>query len=110
MGGDPGEVSVTERRADDGNVSDIPWASVFDPALNIRALSEIQARGFRAATEIVNRFVRMADSKSVTDPADRNQALSPDPAADPRGDRVPPPPDVDRVLQLWQRLAAQTLE
>lgn len=103
-------MSVTERQGDDGNVSDIPWASVFDPALNIRALGEIQARGFRAATEIVNRFVRMADTKSVTDPVDRNQAPSPDPAADPRGDRVPSPPDVDRVLQLWQRLAAQTLE
>ncbi len=101
---------MTERRGDDGNVSDIPWASVFDPALNIRALGEIQARGFRAATEIVNRFVRMADTKSVTDPVDHNQAPSPDPAADPRGDRVPSPPDVDQVLQLWQRLAAQTLE
>jgi hypothetical protein len=101
---------VTERRGDDGNVSDIPWASVFDPALNIRALGEIQARGFRAATEIVNRFVRMADTNSVADKTDSKQAPSPDPAADLRDDRAIPPPDVDQVLQLWQRLAAQTLE
>jgi hypothetical protein len=101
---------VTERPGDDGNVSDIPWASVFDPALNIRALGEIQARGFRAATEIVNRFVRMTGTNSVADRTDGEQSPSPEPAADPRGDRATPPPDVDQVLQLWQRLAAQTLE
>ena len=99
---------MTERRDDDGNVSDIPWASVFDPALNIRALGEIQARGFRAATEIVNRFVRMADTNSVADPAMQSGAFRP--GGRPAGRPAPPPPDVDRVLQLWQRLAAQTLE
>ena len=108
--GSPRELTVTERGNDDGNVSDIPWASVFDPALNIRALGEIQARGFRAATEIVNRFVRMTGTNSVADRTDGEQAPSPEPAADPRGDRATPPPDVDQVLQLWQRLAAQTLE
>ncbi len=101
---------MTERD-NDGSVSDIPWASVFDPALNIRALGEIQARGFRAATEIVNRFVRMADTNSVADQTDSKQVPAPDPAADLRGgDRATPPPDVDQVLQLWRRLAAQTLE
>jgi hypothetical protein len=83
---------------------------VFDPAMNIRALGEIQARGFRAATEIVDRFVRMADTNAVTDSIDSKQAPSPHPAADPRGDQATPPPDVDRVLQLWQRLAAQVAE
>jgi hypothetical protein len=106
----PSEVSVTEGRGDDGNVSDIPWASVFDPALNIRALGEIQARGFRAATDIVNRFVRMADTNSVASKTDGKQAPSPDPTAEPPGHQPTPPPDVDQVLQLWQRLAAQTLE
>jgi hypothetical protein len=101
---------VTERGNDDGSVSGVPWASVFDPALNIRALGEIQARGFRAATEIVNRFVRMTGTNPVADRTDGEQAPSPEPAADPRGDRATPPPDVDQVLQLWQRLAAQTLE
>jgi hypothetical protein len=110
MYGDPRELGVTERRGDDGSVSDIPWASVFDPAMNIRALGEIQARGFRAATEIVDRFVRMADTNAVTDSIDSKQAPSPHPAADPRGDQATPPPDVDRVLQLWQRLAAQVAE
>jgi hypothetical protein len=91
---------VTERD-NDASVSDIPWASVFDPALNIRALGEIQARGFRAATEVVNRFIRPADTKSVDDSVDSTNAP---------GDQATPPPDVDRVLQLWQRLASQAVE
>src|SRR5271156_5009003 len=99
--GSPRELTVTERGNDDGNVSDIPWASVFDPALNIRALGEIQARGFRAATEVVNRFIRPADTKSVTDSVNSTQAP---------GDQATPPPDVDRVLQVWQRLATQAVE
>ena len=47
MFGYPGEstgADVTERD-NDASVSDIPWASVFDPALNIRALGEIQEIG-----------------------------------------------------------------
>jgi hypothetical protein len=96
----PRGLNVTERD-NDASVSNIPWASVFDPALNIRALGEIQARGFRAATEVVNRFIRPADTKSATDSADSEQA--PD-------ERATPPPDVDQVLQVWQRLAAQAVE
>src|ERR1700682_5281555 len=38
----------------------MPWASIFDPAANARALSAIQAQGFRAASEIVDRFARIA--------------------------------------------------
>jgi hypothetical protein len=102
------ERNVTERD-NDANVSDIPWASVFDPALNIRALGEIQARGFRAATEVVNRFIRPADTKSVADSVNSTQAPG-DQAPPPPGDQAPPPPDVDRVLQVWQRLATQAVE
>ncbi|HET9875642.1 MAG TPA: hypothetical protein VFQ37_07725 [Mycobacterium sp.] len=43
---------------DDGSIDDLPWAAVFDPAANARALSAIQAEGFRAASRIVDRFVR----------------------------------------------------
>jgi hypothetical protein len=103
MAGYPPEstgADVTERD-NDVSVSDIPWASVFDPALNIRALGEIQARGFRAATEVVNRFIRPADTESVTDSVNSTQAP---------GDQAAPPPDVDRVLQVWQRLATQAVE
>jgi hypothetical protein len=97
--GSPRELNVTER--DNGASSDIPWASVFDPSLNIRALGEIQARGFRAATEVVNRFIRMADTNSVSNPTDSEPVAA---------DQAIPPPNVDQVLQLWQRLATQAVE
>jgi hypothetical protein len=93
------ERNVTERD-NDASVSNIPWASVFDPALNIRALGEIQARGFRAATEVVNQFIRPPDTKSVTDSANTK----------PAPDEQATPPNVDQVLQVWQRLAAQAVE
>lgn len=48
-------------RADGSSGSnDLPWASIFDPAANARALSAIQAEGFRAASELVDRFARIA--------------------------------------------------
>jgi hypothetical protein len=47
---------------DDGTIDDLPWASVFDPAANARALSAIQAEGFRAASRIVDQFVRAVGS------------------------------------------------
>lgn len=46
---------------DDASIADLPWASVFDPAANVRALGAIQDRGFRAATDVVSRFIRMTD-------------------------------------------------
>jgi hypothetical protein len=49
-----------DRASGDGGSNDLPWASVFDPAANARALSAIQAEGFRAASELVDRFVRIA--------------------------------------------------
>jgi hypothetical protein len=47
---------------DGGTNNDLPWASVFDSGANMRALSAIQADGFRAASELVERFVRMASA------------------------------------------------
>jgi hypothetical protein len=44
---------------DAGN-SELPWASVFDSTANARALSAIQSEGFRAASELVDRCVRIA--------------------------------------------------
>lgn len=97
---------MTERRSvDDGSISDIPWASVFDPAVNVRALGEIQVRGFRAATELVDRFVRMADSDHG---ANGKRA----PASDSHSKQdeavsATNSPDVDRVLGSWQKLVGQ---
>lgn len=46
----------------DGEKSDLPWASIFDSAANVRALSAVQAEGFRAASELVDRFIRIASN------------------------------------------------
>jgi hypothetical protein len=48
------------RPGGNGMSSDLPWSSVFDSAANMRALSAIQADALRAASELVDRFVRMA--------------------------------------------------
>ena len=95
------EVDVTERVGDDGSMAGLSWASVFDPSVNIRALGEIQARGFRAASEVVNRFVRMTEPKPDSSSIGSDQSSS---------EAAASMPDVDRVVGLWQRLAAQAVE
>jgi len=90
-------------RADDGSISDVPWALVFDPAINVRALGEIQARGFRAAAALVDRFVQ-ASATAVAEPvgeADRAAPTSPD---------APPTRDTERLLQSWQGVLGQMAE
>ena len=49
-----------DRGIGDGSINDLPWASVFDPSANARALSAIQAEGFHAASALVDRFARIA--------------------------------------------------
>lgn len=62
--------------AGNGSVNDVPWASVFDPAANARALSVIQAEGFRAASEILDRFVGMVGDGAEHSPAADGAAAS----------------------------------
>lgn len=87
---------------DEGAISDVPWASIFDPAINVRALGEIQARGFRAAADLVDRFVNLADHNppavSETDAAGSTHSES-------NGDTSRP--DVERLLDSWKGIIAQ---
>jgi len=46
-----------------GSSNELPWSAVFNPAANVRAFSAIQAAGFRAASELVERFVRIASTE-----------------------------------------------
>jgi hypothetical protein len=84
----------------DESIADVPWASVFDPDLNLKAISAIQARGFRAATEVVDRLIRAADRSVAADPP------SP-PGQGPQGEQTRSQPDVDRVLASWQNMVGQ---
>ncbi len=93
---------------DDGGVGDIPWASVFDPAVNMRALSAIQARGFRAATEVIARFVRSTGGQTEFGRGPSKDAGDRDDGIDPLG----PPMYEDNAQRLeswWQPLAGQLL-
>jgi hypothetical protein len=85
---------------DDGGIADVPWASVFDPDLNIKAVSAIQARGFRAASEVVERLIRAADSGTAAKPSNA-------PGTESDAERPRSQPDVDRVLASWQNMVGQ---
>jgi hypothetical protein len=84
---------VTSRGFEDGTIDDLPWATVFDPAANARALSAIQAEGFRAASRIIDRFVRTVGSNGRT--AD---------GAGPAG-----PQEFERLARAWWSTVGQFL-
>jgi hypothetical protein len=95
--------TVVNRGVDDGaGIADVPWASVFDPDLNIKAIGAIQARGFRAATEVVDRLIKAADRGAATDKpsADSGEAKV-------EAERGSGQPDVDRMMASWQKMVGQ---
>jgi hypothetical protein len=88
----------------DGRNGELPWASVFDPAANARALTAIQAEGFRAASQIVDRFVRIAANGLNGDsrPASPGPPLSDDERADLFGAT-----DVEPLIRSWWSVLGQ---
>lgn len=86
---------------DDDSIDDLPWASIFDPSANARALSAIQAEGFRAARRIVDKFAQAAaGSANGADGDDRAVADG----AEPTG-----LPDLERFTRAWWSTAGQFL-
>jgi hypothetical protein len=95
--------------SDDGTVNDLPWASVFDPAANARALSAIQAEGFRAASQIVDRFVKaVGPSVNREAAATSADAVEDDPAAD-GGGAVDGLQEFERFTRAWWSMVGQFL-
>jgi hypothetical protein len=94
------------RPIDDANFKDLPWASIFDPAANARTLNSIQAEGFRAASELVDRVVRIArGGLNGTDwPAISSAPLSNEQRADIFGAT-----DVAPLLRSWWSVFGQML-
>jgi hypothetical protein len=88
----------------DGRDGRLPWASVFDPAANARALTVIQAEGFKAASQIVDRFVRIASNGLNGDgqPASTGAPLSDDQRADLFGAT-----DVEPLIRSWWSVVGQ---
>jgi hypothetical protein len=87
-----------------GSISDLPWASVFDPAANARALSAIQAEGFRAASRIVDRFVR-----AVGPDAMESNGQAADGAVNARNDGRAGMPEWERLTRAWWSMVGQLL-
>jgi hypothetical protein len=87
----------------DGNISDVPWTAVFDPVANARALSAIQARGFAAASQLVDRFVQIAESS--TNPAGAKATTSA--KSHPSGKAADA--DIDLMMSTWWSLWGRLL-
>jgi hypothetical protein len=104
------EASLNNRGfRDDGTIDDLPWASVFDPAANARALSAIQAEGFRAASRIVDQFVRAVES-STNGEATATQADSTNGNAAVNGKgAVDGIKEFERLTRAWWSMAGQFL-
>ncbi|MGE5697522.1 MAG: hypothetical protein ACM4D3_20495 [Candidatus Sericytochromatia bacterium] len=85
----------------EGPISEVPWALVFDPAINVRALGEIQARGFRAAADLVDRFVNITDDKPARAEPDEVASDHEQQRAPTRG------PDIERLLESWKAIIGQ---
>jgi hypothetical protein len=94
-----------DRVTGDGSINDLPWASVFDPAANARALSAIQAEGFRAASEIVDRFARIATTG--LNGKDRS-TTSAAPTNDQRADLFGAT-DIEPLIRSWWVMIGQLL-
>jgi hypothetical protein len=94
---------------DDGTIDDLPWASVFDPAANARALSAIQAEGFRAASRIVDQFVRAVGSstngEATATPADSTNGDVPVNA----NGAVDGIQELERLTRAWWSMVGQFL-
>lgn len=96
------------RAGDDGSISDVPWALVFDPAVNVRALGEIQARGFRAAASLVDKFVNIAEPKAAVRPEAQESVAGSDeePSEKSSGSGIP---DAERLFESWTGVVGQLL-
>jgi hypothetical protein len=93
---------VADRPRGDDDLTELPWASVFDPAANARALSAIQAEGFRAASRVVDRFAQIAGNASGarqgTDAGAAKAAAPLTPGLN---------PDVDLIITTWWTVVGQ---
>lgn len=98
---------VDRRLGDSGNFADLFCASILDPEANARALTAIQAEGFRAASELVDRFVRMANPNGNGSDRSTTQSVHPSDGENP-GD-VTDGPGIEPILRSWLSLTDQFL-
>ncbi len=87
-----------------GSGSELPWASVFDASANARALSAIQAEGFKAASTLVDRFIRAATAGLSGARPTTAAPLSNQQRADMFGAT-----DLEPLIRSWWAMAGQLL-
>lgn len=95
-----GDTLASPGIADEGSIADIPWASVFDPDHNVRALNAIQARGFRAATDVIERLLNFVETDGDVTPAHS-------PSSDEQDEDGPTTSPVEQAVTAWQTVLAQ---
>jgi hypothetical protein len=81
--------------------SSVPWASLFDPIANARAVAEIQAQALRAAGDLVERVTGRVDGASTPPVAS--------PAAG-DGDDAPAGGDGSALIETWIALLQRAAE
>jgi len=74
-----------------------PWSAAFDPAANVRALTDLQRSGLEAAQVLIERFIQTMDSRAGVDTA--RPARGDDGAA----------MGIDGLVDLWADLTKRTL-
>ena len=85
------------RRDDGTGATGAPWALLFDPVANARALGDIQAQALRAAGEVVERLARLSDGSETRAPADdHDEAVS--------DGETPPTGDAAQLFEVWIEL------
>src|SRR4029077_8741141 len=101
--------NLVNRDFGDGAVGEAPWASVFDPDANLRAVGEVQARGFRAASEVVDRFVRLASKTNVANAGQSSSSSEVEHNGN-KQTREPLGLDVDRFVGSWESLMGRLVQ
>lgn len=74
-----------------------PWSAAFDPAANVRALTDLQRSGLDAAQVLIERFIQTMDGRAGVDGGRPEQP----------GDG--PVTGLDGLVDLWADLAKGTL-
>lgn len=96
---------MTEQElSDDRAVADVPWATVFDAAANVRALGAVQAQGFRAASRLVDRFVKSGNAGQEKDTPDGAGSGGVSHGGETGGESRA---SVDRLVDGWESLTRQ---
>lgn len=92
---------------DNGNFADLFFASILDPEANVRRLTAIQAEGFRAASELVDRFVRKATPTSNGTDYSRKPPVNPTQEGDNGGNTEGAV--IEPLLRSWLSITDQFL-